>query len=117
MGPGVCSMCAGTAERIAAAGFGTGAGVTAGAAEAALPGASVSIGCAFSLESGRTIGPVQQQTPEYRHPETNEEQVTVAPHGSTRYYFSSPAAIWWHQSACAAIINNGPCPASTVKRV
>lgn len=48
-------MCAGTADRIAAAGLGTAAGVAAGATTAT--GASVSIGCAFSFASARATGP------------------------------------------------------------
>ena len=56
VGPGVCATCAGTAERMAAAGLGTAAGVTAGAAAPSAL-ASVSIGCAFSLASARTTGP------------------------------------------------------------
>jgi hypothetical protein len=56
VGPGVCSMCAGSADRIAAAGLGIAAGVAAGAAAAA----SVSIGCAFSFASARITGPAQR---------------------------------------------------------
>lgn len=59
-GPGVWNRVCGTPERIAAAGFATGAGVAAGAA-AAESRQSTSIGCAFSFESARTTGPARKR--------------------------------------------------------